>query len=122
MGCAASTPAARCVLGNGVFVDDSIHAMLERDRRNAKLNGQAPAGYRPRAPHPLLQQCLTATEDDTVLIAEDTCSDHSYQRHIPEHADGTDGEDEEVLRILFHTKHHCDTIDSRDLSRKHHAH
>ena len=37
-------------------VDDSVHVMLKHDKKVAQSKGQAPKGYVPRAPHPLLQQ------------------------------------------------------------------
>ena len=36
-------------------VDDSVHVMLKHDKKMAQKKGQAPKGYVPRAPHPLLQ-------------------------------------------------------------------
>lgn len=36
-------------------VDDSVHVMLKHDKKVAQSKGQAPKGYVPRAPHPLLQ-------------------------------------------------------------------
>lgn len=36
-------------------VDDSVHVMLKHDKKVAQKKGQAPKGYVPRAPHPLLQ-------------------------------------------------------------------
>jgi hypothetical protein len=37
-------------------VDDSVHVMLKHDKKVAQSKGEAPKGYVPRAPHPLLQQ------------------------------------------------------------------
>lgn len=37
-------------------VDDSVHVMLKHDKKVAQGKGEAPKGYVPRAPHPLLQQ------------------------------------------------------------------
>lgn len=50
MGCGQSK-------GEGLqTVDDSVHVMLKHDKQVAQSKGQAPKGYVPRAPHPLLQQ------------------------------------------------------------------
>jgi hypothetical protein len=48
-------------------VDDSVHVMLQHDKKIAKNKGQQPSGYVPRAEHPLLQQPkkqVVACEDD----------------------------------------------------------
>ena len=37
-------------------VDDSVHVMLKHDKKIAQSKGEAPKGYVPRAPHPLLQE------------------------------------------------------------------
>lgn len=37
-------------------VDDSVHVMLKHDKKLAQKKGEAPKGYVPRAPHPLLQE------------------------------------------------------------------
>jgi hypothetical protein len=133
MGCTASTDYDAnhhpCVVHRGVVIDDSIHAMLVRDRRIAKHKGlQAPTGYRPRAPHPLLSQTarITATEDDNTIFASENSSESSIVRlddHHPHHVvspemetnSTEEEEEEEVNRMLFHTKHLCDLVDARDV-------
>jgi hypothetical protein len=51
MGCGASKE------GDALqTVDDSVHVMLKHDKKIAQSKGEAPKGYVPRAPHPLLQQ------------------------------------------------------------------
>lgn len=37
-------------------VDDSVHVMLKHDKKVQQRKGEAPHGYVPRAPHPLLQK------------------------------------------------------------------
>lgn len=37
-------------------VDDSVHVMIAHDKKRAAQKGEAPHGYVPRAPHPLLEQ------------------------------------------------------------------
>lgn len=45
------------------YVDDSIHGMLERERRQALKRGEEPKGYRPRASLPVhLLQTSHVTE------------------------------------------------------------
>lgn len=48
MGCGASK-------GGLQTVDDSVHVMIKHDKKVAQRKGEAPKGYVPRAPHPLLQ-------------------------------------------------------------------
>lgn len=36
-------------------VDASVHVMLKHDKKVARHKGEAPKGYVPRAPHPMLQ-------------------------------------------------------------------
>ena len=50
MGCSSSKESA---LAN---VDDSVHVMIKHDKKRAQQKGEAPHGYVPRAPHPLLEQ------------------------------------------------------------------
>ena len=50
MGCTSSKENA---LAN---VDDSVHVMIKHDKKKAQQKGEAPQGYVPRAPHPLLEQ------------------------------------------------------------------
>jgi hypothetical protein len=62
MGCGASKDG----LAN---VDDSVHVMIRHDKKRAAQKGEAPHGYVPRAPHPLLdaqkaKQAVTAQEED----------------------------------------------------------
>lgn len=46
-------------------VDDSVHVMLQHDKKMAKKNGQPTTGYVPRAEHPLLKKKpVVASEDD----------------------------------------------------------
>jgi hypothetical protein len=91
MGCKASSMVSgRCypedhdvVLKLGtVIVNDSIHMMIERDRRRKARstttleNSGSSCGYRPRTPHPLLSSRRQATvvmvsDDDTIVILED---------------------------------------------------
>jgi hypothetical protein len=76
-------------------IDDSVHVALNRDKKK----GNAPKCYIPRAPHPLMM----AKIDDSTMVLSCCESD--------------DGEvNAEAERILYHTAHHCDTIDPRDLS------
>ena len=51
MGCGSSSDA-----GKLQTVDDSVHVMLAHDKKMQQRHGEAPHGYVPRAPHPLLQQ------------------------------------------------------------------
>jgi len=50
-------------------VDDSVHVMIKHDKKVQQQKGEAPHGYVPRQPHPLLQQTqqqtgtITATEE-----------------------------------------------------------
>ena len=61
MGCVGSKPSFGTV-------DDSVHVMLQHDKKVAKRKGQLTTGYVPRAEHPLLQNAkkkpVVASEDD----------------------------------------------------------
>jgi hypothetical protein len=61
MGCMGSKPTFGAV-------DDSVHVMLQHDKKVAKKKGQPATGYVPRAEHPMLQpknkQAVVASEDD----------------------------------------------------------
>ena len=117
MGCTPSKSSQQCVHHGGVVIDDSIHAMIAREKRHAKAHGDAPLVYRPRAPHPLLQQqqyrkasavTITSKEEEedapTVVVSDD----HS------EHSDAVPAADD-IERLLFHSRNHCDTVDVLDL-------
>jgi hypothetical protein len=94
MGCTASSMLSRrgcsddehdvvIKIGTAV-IHDSIHTMIERDRRRKAAQSTTTATesneYCPRAPHPLLTSrhaaavVVTATEDDTIVILEDDLS------------------------------------------------
>jgi hypothetical protein len=98
MGCTVSRQNNRTFAS----VDDSIHVLLSRDIKNKESGGQISTGYRPRAPHPLID--IAVTESD--IVDDD---DHHHYR-------SASNEDMDISRLLFHTKCHCDTIDSRDLT------
>lgn len=111
MGC-TSSKSTQCAYHSGIVIDDSIHAMIERERRHAKAHGNSALTYRPRAPHPLLQgaDSITAREDDTPTIAiSDDNSEHSTS--IAEDSS------ENLERLLRHSRYHCDTVDALDLPR-----
>jgi hypothetical protein len=38
------------------YVDDSVHVMLKKDKKDAKKQGHPTTGYVPRAEHPLLHK------------------------------------------------------------------
>ena len=48
MGCGSSKNALS-------HVDDSVHVMLKHDKKVQQKKGNAPAGYKERAAHPLLK-------------------------------------------------------------------
>mmetsp|Transcript_13184 Transcript_13184/g.27895 ORF Transcript_13184/g.27895 Transcript_13184/m.27895 type:complete len:81 (-) Transcript_13184:501-743(-) len=50
MGCGSSTPSR--TLNN---VDDSVHVMIQHDKKVSKMKGETPRGYKERAEHPLLK-------------------------------------------------------------------
>lgn len=130
MGC-TSSKSSQCVHHGGVVIDDSIHAMIARERRHAKARGDQPLTYRPRAPHPLLQQgtapVITAKEEDeeeedapTIAISDEH-SDYSapaaeagHQWHNQQRRDSED----HIERLLRHSRYHCDTVDALDLPRE----
>mmetsp|Transcript_11424 Transcript_11424/g.21843 ORF Transcript_11424/g.21843 Transcript_11424/m.21843 type:complete len:83 (-) Transcript_11424:253-501(-) len=57
MGCNSSKDNA---LAN---VDDSVHVMIAHDKKRAIQKGEAPHGYVPRAPHPLLEKKKVEVEE-----------------------------------------------------------
>jgi hypothetical protein len=64
MGCMGSKPTFGAV-------DDSVHVMLQHDKKLAKKKGQPSTGYVPRAEHPMLRtqekKPVVASEDDEEL-------------------------------------------------------
>jgi len=129
MGC-TSSKSSQCVHHGRVVIDDSIHAMIERERRHAKAHGDQPLTYRPRAPHPLLQQqgtpvsVITAKEEEdgdapTIAISDEHSEydSASEQQQAGEHHQPRDGDDHTIERLLRHSRYHCDTIDALDLPR-----
>lgn len=58
MGCGASKNQLETV-------DDSVHVMLQHDKKAAQKKGEQPKGYVPRAEHPLLAAKKEATVDGT---------------------------------------------------------
>jgi hypothetical protein len=90
-------------------VDDSIHAMLEREKRSAQKNGEQPHTYRPRDPHPLLliRKVLTCEEEDT----KTTEGSVSSALHGDDHIVG-------AAQLLAHTKLHLDTVNCQTQASK----
>ena len=74
MGCGASKEGLQTV-------DDSVHVMLKHDKKVAQSKGQAPKGYVPRAPHPLLQQQQAAT-DGAATAAETSNGSNADRKPI----------------------------------------
>ena len=114
MGCNLSK-AGNAVAFHADGVDDSIHAMLQKEERLARKNGETPRSYCPRAPHPLFApriQVVCAEEEE-----DEQTDDKTSQGSLSSVLAKVEAENEnEVKRLLFHTKHHCDVIDRRDLS------
>jgi hypothetical protein len=103
MGCQTSSLAAS-------KIDDSIHAMLEHDRKIAAKKGQQLAiSYVPRQPHPMLKP-VYCSEDETI---SDTLSLAFNEQS------------EEILKVetaqfLFHTKNRTHSVDKRDIKALNH--
>jgi hypothetical protein len=94
---------------NGNRVDDSVHVML---KQSAKISG--PQHYVPRAPHPLLQPSCTNTvtsEEDCMEISRALDTETSAPFSIVDEKQARLEEE----NLLWHAKHHNDTIDSRDI-------
>ena len=76
MGCSASKEAVK--ISALSRIDDSLHVMLEHDKKVAAKRGEAPkTSYVPRAPHPALAQrksersgIIQATEEDESTVAK----------------------------------------------------
>jgi hypothetical protein len=99
MGCQSST------LLVASRIDDSIHAMLEHDRKMAEKRGQPLAtGYVPRQSHPMLKPVYCSEDDTTVEDSLNMACDECQM----------DVEAEQVL-YQYHTKNHTNTVDRRDL-------
>lgn len=101
MGCNASKQAVKMsVLSR---IDDSVHVMLEHDTKMAARRGEQPRGYVPRQPHPAFSPIQAREEED-----DDTTVDE-VQNALEEEQAKLEAE-----RVLWHAKHHCDTVDPRD--------
>ena len=84
-------------------LDDSIHAMFSKEARQAVERGENPHfRYRRRATHPLLRRGVH--DDSFATVASVSSTACSVQEDTLE-----------VRQLLFHTKHHCDTVDRRDV-------
>lgn len=57
MGCGSSKNALQ-------HVDDSVHVMLQHDKRASMRKGRPAPGYKPRTEHPLLRPKETSTSAD----------------------------------------------------------
>lgn len=121
MGCSPSKNSAACEQHLGILTDDSIHAMLKREKRHAKAHGDTHAfSYRPRAPHPLLQsRGVMAPQDEQheahTIAVSDACSEFSFVD--ADYLVNNNDAEASLERLLLHAKHHCDTIDALDLPR-----
>jgi hypothetical protein len=83
--------------------------MLEHERKVAKRKGDMKSyTYKPRQEHPLLKKKVIATEDDTTI-------EESLNLALEEESESEEKAKREAERLLFHTKHHCDSIDPRDV-------
>jgi len=101
MGCNSSKNAFR--------VDDSIHVMLAHSKKQP-----GPHVYIPRAPHPLLvpkEQRGSVSNASTVASEDDMNGIDKFLRD--EKALQAQKEED---RLLYHAKHHNDTVDPRDYS------
>lgn len=86
------------------YLEDSVHVALSRDK---KANGNAPKGYIPRAPHPLL-----VPKDSSTLVDDNTMKTHfcGYESE-----DASAYAELDAERLLFHTAHHDNIVDPRDI-------
>lgn len=105
MGCQSSKQAAAINPNSFAYVDDSVHRMLEHDRKAAIKRGEQPAiGYVPRAPHPLLHPIVASEDDKTTEEGSSVGAPQSDDEYWKAESE----------RLLFHAKHHFDTVDPRD--------
>jgi hypothetical protein len=72
-------------------VDDSVHVMLQHDKKLAKKKGQPTTGYVPRAEHPLLQNAkkkpVVASEDDDDVLDKPVREAEEEKQTQPPHAE-----------------------------------
>ena len=92
-------------------VDDSIHAMLAREERLARQKGEKPHTYRPRDPHPLLQN----GHPKPIVSCEEEDDDKTSVGSLCQSLKKEDGGVEARQQLLLHAKHHCATVDRRDV-------
>lgn len=108
MGCTASKQTVQS-FGR---IDDSVHVMLEHDKKVAQRHGvKCHQAYVPRKAHPLLKSSIQAEEEEEEKTVDDSFRDMNEEQAR-----------QESERLLFHTKNHCDTVDERDLPRRVHIH
>jgi hypothetical protein len=157
MGCQPSRPAGGGLNSSSKFetIGDSVHVMLEHDKKVCATRGQSVCGYVPRPPHPLLLDANAASKQrphgPAVVVEEEeednTKNDTNKQPHDNDNdnddddaegrtvdlsqADESVGEkqthrqgrrgapretsEEARRRLLWHTAHHCATVDPRDV-------
>jgi hypothetical protein len=160
MGCQPSRPAHAA--GGGFLnssskfetIGDSVHVMLEHDKKVCATRGQSVCGYVPRPPHPLLDASVTSTNKQRphgpAVVVEEEEEDNSKNDINKPHHDNDNDEDAEGRtvdlsqtdesvggekhrqqqqrrrapretaeearrRLLWHTAHHCATVDPRDV-------
>ena len=101
--------------------DDSLHCIIARDQKKRRQQGSSTSQvqYKPRQPHPMLQkrqeeQRMTLNDDPT-----DQPSSSSSRRQSSETRTTSTSSlpttTVDADKLLFHTAHHNDTIDSQDL-------
>jgi len=92
-----------------MHIDDSVHAMLEHEKRVAKKKGEeVHYGYKPRASHPLLGK-NTATPGSSTSCEGTDAEDSAVT------LESSKASETEANTLLYHTAHHGDTVDPRDL-------
>jgi len=60
-------------------VDDSVHVMLQHDKKAAAKKGKEPAGYVPRAEHPLLQKAAQQSRAAATAAAVEQVAEEERQ-------------------------------------------
>jgi hypothetical protein len=87
MGCLSSRQSAL------ETVDDSVHVMISRDKKTHQKQGDAPRGYVPRAPHPLLQPTTPSSDGGPpkpIIAAEEEEDDNDNKHGPAAHAEAVD--------------------------------
>jgi hypothetical protein len=131
MGCRPSRDASPSCRRSRKFdsIEDSVHVMLEHDKKLCARKGQAVTGYVPRAAHPLLVPQaanhqkraaeISAVEEGEEELDEmrtvDLSQNESDEERARRERTTVRGQKESLEALCWHAAHHATTVDPLDV-------